>query len=172
MIKSFIIPVLIASLVFPASVFANTPEPPATESKEAAPASTVTTLPRLELKFEYSLLKADTTFTPTNDVYLLTPASFAKIYTDWDFRERQYTLEIDYLQRSFDLRYSLQAQTFTAQNQLLTVQLQNKNEYIERIEPLAMNSSDKTWLWVVLGVGIGVAGSIGIMYAVKPGINP
>ena len=89
MIKNFIVPILIASLIFPATVFANPPEAPTPPIEETTSSFT------LELKFDYSLLKAGTTFTPTEDMYILTPPAFAKIYTDWNYRERRFALELD-----------------------------------------------------------------------------
>ena len=175
MIKSFLTAFLVASLIFPAQVFAN---PPAPEESSTAEVSTRLLFPQLVLpprlrlslpELDVSILRSGQTLTATTDTVLMSPETFARIGIEIESFNDRHNL---YLEQHLRLRYAntqLQVGLLQTQSTFLEGELQRTNTLLVRSQEL--NSANNSGWFVALGFGLGVLTAIGLAYAIAPALD-
>ena len=167
--NNVMVPVLVLGLIFPPQVFAqDTPaEPPAeeTEQTEARSNSLNLTMP----EFSYSVLRSGERLTATSDVYLLAPDTFARIVTEYEFMQRRYELYLTERLQLSSTSYQFRIDTLNMQNEFLESELTRTNNLM--LELQRNRQQDLTPLWVALSFAAGCALTVGLVYALQPGLE-
>lgn len=159
--KKIIVPMVCCGLIFPASVFAQEPSQP--EAPIAADLN-------LEMpKFSYSILKEGKRLTAAMDVYILTPETFARITTEYQFMQKRYELYLGERLKLNELQYQYKIDTMQGQITFLESELSRSNNLMVELE--ANRKKDLTPLWAVLSFAAGCALTVGLVYALNPGVD-
>ncbi len=157
----FLVPAVCIGLVFPPTVMA---QPTAPKTGE------VSNHLNLEIpKFSYSKLSAGQKLTASRDVYLLSPESFARITTEYEFMQRRYELYLTERLTLAKTEYDFRIDVLTDQNKFLENELERRNNLL--IELNEKKGKDLTPLWVALGFIAGSALTVGVVYALEPGVR-
>ena len=162
--KAVLIPVLCFGLAFPRSLYAQetTPENPPTATTQSAL--------QLEVpEFSYSILNRGQRLTASRDTYLMTPESFARITTEFQFMQRRYELYLTERLELAALDNRLRTDLLTNQNQFLETELGRTNRLL--VELQEKRQDDLTPLWVAVSFVAGCALTVGLVYALKPGME-
>lgn len=154
-------------LTFPQQAMSQEPETPATEEAQETDADTSLNL-RLP-EFSYSILRQGQTLRASRDTYLLTPEAFARITTEYEFMQRRYQLHFDEQLRLSRLESQLRVDVLNNQNQFLETELERTNRLM--IELQEVKKRDLTPLWVGLSFVAGCALTVGLVYALQPGLQ-
>ena len=167
--NNLIVPVLIAGLIFPPQVFAQDtpPEQPVEEAFEEA--VTVNSLNLTLPEFSYSILRTGERLTASSDVYLLAPDTFARIVTEYEFMQARYELHLTERLRLMETAHQFRIDTLTMQNEFLEGELSRTNNLL--IDLQQSRKQDLTPLWVVLSFAAGTALTVGLVYALQPGLE-
>lgn len=156
---------LCVSLALPGQVLAQEPEPEVTTESTDLNIDLNLRLP----EFSYSILREGQTLTANRDTYLLTPESFARITTEYQFMQRRYQLHFDEQLRLSRLESQLRIDIMTNQNSFLETELERTNRLM--IELQEAKGRDLTPLWVAVSFVAGCALTVGLVYALQPGIQ-
>jgi hypothetical protein len=155
----FLVPAVCIGLIFPPSVMAQ----PTTETG-------VSNHLNLEIpKFSYSKLSAGQKLTASRDVYLLSPESFARITTEYEFMQRRYELYLTERLALAKTEYDFRIDVLTQQNSFLENELERRNNLL--LDLNKKKGKDLTPLWVALGFIAGSALTVGVVYALEPGVR-
>ena len=161
--RMMLIPVMCTGLVYSPIAHAEDPNPP------EAPASVSSGL-QLELpQFSFSILRQGQRLTASRDTYLLTPESFARITTEYQFMQRRYELYLGERLEIAALNNRLQTDLLTSQNQFLNTELERTNRLLVELQESRRN--DMTPLWVAVSFVAGCALTVGLVYALQPGME-
>lgn len=159
-----VVPALCMGLVFSPVAYAEEPAPQ--EAPEQASPSTF----QLEMpEFSYSILRQGQRLTASKDTYLLTPESFARITTEYQFMQRRYELYLGERLEIAALNNRLQTDLLTSQNQFLNTELERTNRLLVELQESRRN--DMTPLWVAVSFVAGCALTVGLVYALQPGME-
>ena len=159
--------ILCLGLIVPQSAFSQEPEAATSENTEEQSSESSLNL-RLP-EFSYSILRSGQTLRASRDTYLLTPESFARITTEYQFMQRRYQLHFDEQLRLSRLESQLRIDVLNNQNQFLETELERTNRLM--IELQQVKKRDLTPLWVGLSFVAGCALTVGLVYALQPGIQ-
>ena len=106
---------------------------------------------------------------------LLNSIAAAKVFTERDFSQTQCDLRIKFEVAKELARVNLILETtrvsMESMEQRYTSLLQIKNTEIERLSKIASDTNDYSAWWATGGVIVGIALTIGVMYAVQPGLQ-
>ena len=161
--RMMLIPVVCTGLVYSPIAHAEDPSPP------EAPASVSSEL-QLELpQFSFSILRQGQRLTASRDTYLLTPESFARITTEYQFMQRRYELYLGERLEIAALNNRLQTDLLTSQNQFLNTELERTNRLLVELQESRRNGL--TPLWVAVSFVAGCALTVGLVYALQPGMD-
>ncbi len=161
--KCVLVPMICFGLMFPQATLA---EEPTSETEAVAEQSPL----RLELpEFSYSVLRKGQRLTASRDTYLLTPESFARITTEYQFMQRRYELYLGERLEIATLNNRLQTDLLTSQNQFLNTELERTNRLL--VELQQSRRDDLTPLWVAVSFVAGCALTVGLVYALQPGME-
>tara|TARA_R110000824_G_scaffold67377_6_gene174528 strand:+ start:1450 stop:1935 length:486 start_codon:yes stop_codon:yes gene_type:complete len=154
-----VIPILIVCLAFPINVYADPPTPPTETSTETvvAPSPKIT-----------GIKKGDVA--PYTGVLLNTLAA-AQIFTEKSFLNEECQLRIDYAVQKEIARMNLLLNSTKASmdsmEQKYTTIVKIKDTEIERLSKIALEpKNDYSAWWAAGGVIVGIALTIGVVYAV------
>ena len=162
--KTVLVPMICFGLIFPQAAFA--------EDGQATPQEEATEQPpfRLEMpEFSYSILRQGQRLTASRDTYLLTPESFARITTEYEFMQRRYELYLSERLEIASLNNRLQVDMLRNQNQFLNTELERTNRLM--VELQESRRDDLTPLWVAVSFVAGCALTVGLVYALQPGME-
>lgn len=154
MFKSALSLVLCVCLMLPSQALAQ--EPAATETFK---------LP----EFSYSLLKKGQTLKAAKDTYLLTPETFARIVTEYEFVQKRYRLELRESISYTKLETELRTTVLMEQNRYLEAELERTNNLLIQVQK--NKNTDLQPLWVALSFAAGCALTVGLVYALEPGVR-
>lgn len=162
--KLVLVPILCIGLAFPTSVVAQ-------ESEQSQPVEeSVGASLNLELpEFSYSILREGQTLTANSDTYLLTPAGFARITTEYQFMQRRYELYLSERLSLANTEHQFRVDILTNQNLFLEGELQRTNNLLVELQESRRN--DLTPLWVAVSFVAGCALTVGLVYALQPGVQ-
>ena len=161
--KAILVPMICFGLVFPQNSFAEDGPPQDEPTEQATPL-------RLEMpEFSYSILREGQRLTASRDTYLLTPESFARITTEYEFMQRRYELYLSERLEIASLNNRLQVDLLTSQNQFLNTELERTNRLM--VELQESRRDDLTPLWVAVSFVAGCALTVGLVYALQPGME-
>jgi len=162
--KAVMVPVLCIGMVLSPVAYAEEPAVP--EAPEQARPSTF----QLEIpEFSYSILRQGQRLTASKDTYLLTPESFARITTEYQFMQRRYELYLGERLEIAALNSTLRIDLLTNQNQFLETELERTNRLLIELQESRRN--DLTPLWVAVSFVAGCALTVGLVYALQPGME-
>ena len=161
---NFVAPLLIVGLIFPPQVFAQD-----TPSEVVAEEESVNSLNLALPEFSYSILRSGERLTASSDTYLLTPPAFARIVTEYEFMQRRYELHLTERVDLMQTAHQFRVDTLTLQNTFLEGELSRNNNLL--LELQRSRKQDLAPLWVAISFAAGCALTVGLVYALQPGIE-
>ena len=120
-------------------------------------------------KFSYSILKKGQKLTASMDLYILAPDSFARITTEYEFMQKRYELYLGERLRLNELQYQYKIDVQGGQIKFLESELERSNNLMLELEQ--NRKKDLTPLWAVLSFAAGCALTVGLVYALEPGVR-
>ena len=145
---------------------------PVANAAEPSPAAEVESPDAFNLEmpeFSYAVLKKGQKLTASRDTYLLTPETFARITTEYEFMQKRYELHLAERLELNSLKYQYQIDLMASQKLFLETELERTNRLM--IELQESRQKDLTPLWVAVSFVAGCALTVGLVYALEPGMN-
>ena len=106
---------------------------------------------------------------------LLNSVAAAKLLAEKGFSDKQWELKLQYelAKQSAQLSLTIESQkvSYLALEKKHNTLMKIKDGEIERLAKIASNTSDFSVWWATGGVVVGIALTIGVVYAVQPGLK-